>query len=105
MEVVRLLVLGGTWFLGATIVEHATARRWDVTTFNRGRTGLDVAGARLIRGDREQADDLLQLAAAGPWDAVIDASGSVPAIVRRSARALADVVGRYVYVSSVAAHR
>lgn len=44
----RLLVMGGTWFPGRHIAEAALAREWDVTTFNRGRSGRDVPGANLF---------------------------------------------------------
>lgn len=97
----RVLILGGTWFLGRTLVEQALARGWRVTTFSRGRDGRDAAGAEPVRGDRHSDRDVARLAAAGPWDAVVDTSGHVPSMVDRSARALADAADRYVYVSTV----
>jgi hypothetical protein len=48
----RILVIGGTWFLGKTIAEGALARGWAVATFNRGRSGCDVPGVEPIHGDR-----------------------------------------------------
>jgi 2'-hydroxyisoflavone reductase len=48
----RLLVLGGTRFVGWAVVTAAVEHGWDVTTFNRGRSGADAAGIRALRGDR-----------------------------------------------------
>ncbi|MEU5952999.1 NAD-dependent epimerase/dehydratase family protein [Streptomyces sp. NPDC047525] len=98
----RLLVLGGTGFLGRHIVERAVLGGWHVTTFNRGLTGADHPAAEALRGDREAVDGLAALAS-GRWDAVIDTSGHVPASVARSARLVADRAGTYLYVSSLAA--
>ncbi|MFD0563954.1 NAD-dependent epimerase/dehydratase family protein [Kitasatospora saccharophila] len=72
----RILVMGGTWFLGRAVVNGALARGWEVTTFTRGRSGVPVAGAVAVHGDREQPSDLTALAAHGPWDAVVDTSAS-----------------------------
>lgn len=101
----RLLVLGGSWFLGAQIVNDALAAGSDVTTFRRGRTGADIAGAHTIRGDRTNVEDLARLADAGPWDAVIDTSGYVPANVGLVARHLAPTAHRYVFLSTVSVYR
>ncbi|GAA2746108.1 NAD-dependent epimerase/dehydratase family protein [Kitasatospora cinereorecta] len=102
----RILVLGGGWFLGPAVVTDALARGWEVTTFNRGRSGNPVAGAETVHGDRERPEDLARLAAHGPWDAVVDTSASAlsPRDVLASARALEPAAGRYVYVSTVAVY-
>jgi nucleoside-diphosphate-sugar epimerase len=107
MPGMRILVLGGTWFLGRAVVVEALARGWEVTTFTRGRSGLPVAGAVPIHGDRCSHEDVARLAGAGEWDAVVDTSGSAlsPRVVLRGARALAPVAGRYVAVSTVSVYR
>ncbi|WP_171166634.1 NAD-dependent epimerase/dehydratase family protein [Streptomyces sp. I05A-00742] len=99
----RILVLGGTGFLGRTLVAQALARGRRVTTFNRGTHGPDHPGAAVVRGDRTRAADLRRLAASGPWDAVVDTSGMLPRDVLASARELEGAAGRYVFVSSLAA--
>jgi len=99
----RLLVLGGSVFLGRAVVEAALAAGHDVTTFNRGLSGSDHPGGAAIRGDRTDPDDLRRLAEVEPWHAVIDTSPQVPREVLAAARALAGV-GRYVLVSSVSVH-
>jgi 2'-hydroxyisoflavone reductase len=99
---VRLLVLGGTKFLGRGIVESALARSDEVTLFNRGQTNPDLfPETERIRGDRQQ--DLSALDGRR-WDAVIDVATFLPRVVRLSVDALRDSVERYVYVSSISAY-
>jgi 2'-hydroxyisoflavone reductase len=97
----RLLVIGGTVFLGKAFVADALGRGWQVTTFHRGRSGADLPGVETITGDREDEADLARLAAAGPWDAVVDVCGYVPRVVGASARALSRQAGTYLYISSI----
>ncbi|MEN8654334.1 NAD-dependent epimerase/dehydratase family protein [Streptomyces sp. 21So2-11] len=103
----KILVLGGTWFLGKAVVEGAQARGWDVATFNRGISGIDAPGVDNIRGDRTCDADLGRLAEGGPWDAVIDTSASAlaPRDVLAGSRHLESVAGRYVAISTVNAYR
>lgn len=94
----RLLILGGTVFVGRTVAAAALAAGADVTLFTRGRTHPDaVTGARRLTGDR--AGDLAALEH-GAWDVVVDTSGFVPRDVLASARLLAGRTERYVFVSS-----
>jgi 2'-hydroxyisoflavone reductase len=94
----RLLMLGGTEFVGRAVVDAGLARGWDVTVFNRG-TRAPVPGVRTLTGDRTRPGGLGALAD-GEWDLVVDTWSSAPRAVRDTARALADRVDRYVYVSS-----
>ncbi|MBO0882909.1 MAG: NAD-dependent epimerase/dehydratase family protein, partial [Mycobacterium sp.] len=100
----RLLVLGGSRFLGRAIVEAAIASGIDITCFRRGTTTLRQP-VHLVRGDRTCRADVAQLAAAGHWDAVIDTAAYIPGEVRDLAIALKPVVGRYVLISTVAAYK
>ena len=91
----RLLVLGGTRFLGRHLVEAALARGDDVTIFTRGRLPVPW-GDRVtaLAGDRDpQLAPGLDALAAGAWDAVVDCSGYVPRVVEASARLLAATIG------------
>jgi 2'-hydroxyisoflavone reductase len=98
----KLLVLGGTKFLGRATVEDALARGHEVTLFNRGETNPELfPEAEKIRGDRT-AD--LSALAAREWDVVIDPSTSVPQVVRASAELLVDAVEQYMYISSISAY-
>ena len=101
----RLLVLGGTQFVGYAAVSAALGLGWEVTTFNRGLSGADAADVRVHRGDRTQAADLARLSAAGPWDAIIDTSGYVPREVLASCERLEPVTARYVFMSTVSVYR
>jgi 2'-hydroxyisoflavone reductase len=99
---VRLLVLGGTKFLGRAAVEAALARGHEVTLFNRGETNPELfPEAEKLHGDRTQ--DLSALAGR-EWDAVLDPSGYIPSVVRASAEALVDATGHYLFVSSVSVY-
>src|SRR5829696_378818 len=94
----RILILGGTVFLGRHVVEAALARGHDVTLFNRGRTNANLfPQAEWLQGDR---DGDLSALEGREWDAVFDPSGYVPRVVRASAEALAESVGHYTFVSS-----
>jgi nucleoside-diphosphate-sugar epimerase len=103
----RILVMGGTWFLGKAVVVDALQRGWQVTTFTRGRSGEPVPGAVAVHGDRLLARDLRRLAEFGPWDAVVDTSASelAPRDVLVGARVLERVSERYVYVSTVSVYQ
>ncbi|MFG3548513.1 SDR family oxidoreductase [Streptomyces sp. NPDC047725] len=94
----RLLVLGGTEFVGRAVVEAALGRGWEVTVFHRG-LHAPVPGVRSLHGDRTAPDGLAALAG-GTWDAVVDTWSAAPRAVRDTARLLAGRAGRYVYVSS-----
>ncbi|MEU6445715.1 SDR family oxidoreductase [Streptomyces sp. NPDC046979] len=94
----RLLVLGGTEFVGRAVVEEALGRGWEVTVFHRG-LHAPPPGARALHGDRTAPDGLSALAE-GSWDAVVDTWSAAPHAVRDTARLLRERVGRYVYVSS-----
>ena len=98
----KLLILGGTVFLGRHIAAAALARGHDVTLFTRGQHNPDLfPEAEKLRGDR--AGDLGALAGRR-WDAVIDTSGYIPRAVRRSAEALADAVEHYTFISSISVY-
>ena len=98
----KLLVLGGSLFVGRHVVEAALERGYEVTLFNRGRTNASLfPGAEHLVGDR---DGDLSMLAARTWDAVVDTSGYVPRIVRSSAELLAGS-GHYTFVSSISAYR
>ena len=98
----RILVLGGTKFLGRAGVVAALDRGHEVTLFNRGETNAELfPEAEKLRGDRTGNLSALE---GREWDAAIDPSGYFPHVVRRSAEALQGSVGRYLFVSSVSVY-
>lgn len=99
----RLLILGGTIFLGRHLAEQAIAEGDTVTLFTRGKHNPDIfPKAERITGDR--ATDL-HLIGKRRWDAVVDTSGYLPEVVRASAKLLAGNVGHYTFVSSISVYR
>ena len=98
----KLLVLGGTKFLGRATVEAALEQGHDVTLFNRGQTNPELfPEAEKLRGDRET--DLTSLSGR-TWDAVVDTSAYFPHHARASAQALTDAVGYYLFISTVSVY-
>ena len=95
----RLLVLGGTRFVGWAVVEQALADGHDVTVVNRGQTGATPAAARLVTADRRTPGSLRAVAGDG-FDIAVDAWSEEPRVVADAADTLAGSVGHYVYVST-----
>jgi 2'-hydroxyisoflavone reductase len=98
----EILVLGGSAFLSRAVAEVGVARGHNVTTFNRGRTGPPVAGARSITGDRTDPAELGQLAGL-EFDLVFD-TGYLPEVVKASAELLEPSAGHYAFTSSINAY-
>lgn len=95
----RVLVLGGTSFVGRTIVEDLLRRGHTPTLFNRGRTGVGLfPDVDRLLGDRETGDyDALHGLS---WDAVVDVCGFVPRHVEQALAALGDRFARYAFIST-----
>ena len=107
----NILILGGTQFSGLHLVRAAVAAGHSVTVVHRGRHGGNVpAGAAEVVGDRDPAvgdglEKLAGLIAGGArWDAAVDMSGYVPRVVGAAVDLLGPVVGRYLFVSTVAVY-
>lgn len=103
----KILVLGGTNFLGPKVVEAARARGHELTLFTRGRRGTDLfPEVERLLGDRDpKKGDGLKALEGRSWDAVIDHSGYYPRHVKASAELLAPRVGRCLFVSSISAYK
>lgn len=98
----KILILGGTAFLGPALVEAAQSRGHTLTLFNRGKTRPELfPGVEKLLGDR---DSDLKALEGRQWDAVIDTSANLPRWVKASAGLLAPNVGHYVYISSISAY-
>lgn len=98
----RLLVIGGTVFLGRHLVSAALAAGHQVTTLNRGTHNLvEQAEVEKLRADRESD---LSILSGRTFDAVIDTCGYHPDTVRRTLNVLAGLVGTYVFISTVSVY-
>jgi 2'-hydroxyisoflavone reductase len=101
----RLLILGGTVFLGRALTDAALARGHSVTHMHRGVSAGRDSRVETLIADRASAPFLGDADPARTWDAVLDTSGYLPQVVRLSVEALRDRVGRYAFVSSISAYR
>ena len=98
----KILIIGGTKFLGRHLVTAAQAKNHEVTLFHRGKHSSEgIENAEEIFGDRN--DDLDKLKNQR-WDAVIDTCGYLPQTVKASVEALKNSVEQYVFISSISAY-
>lgn len=98
----KILVIGGTRFVGRHFVDAALADGHEITLFNRGQSNADLyPQVENLVGDREQ--DLSALDGK-KWDVVVDTCGYVPRIVRMSAEKLANAVDRYLFISTISVY-
>ncbi len=99
----KLLVFGGTLFVGRHMVEAAIRAGHEVTIFNRGKTNPDLfPEIEKLKGDR---DGGLSSLTGRRFDAVLDVNGYVPRIVRDSAELLKDLVDHYIFISTGAVYQ
>ena len=98
----KILILGGTAFLGPAIVKYARTRGHQLTLFNRGRTNRQLfPDLEKLIGDRDgQLDALVDR----DWDVVIDTSGYIPRMVADSAELLRDHCRQYIFISSISVY-
>ena len=103
----RILILGGTGFLGPATIEAAQARGHHITMFNRGKTRPDLfPGVEKLHGDRDpKKGEGLKALETGTWDAVIDNSAYYPRMVAASAGLLAPRTKQYLIISSISAYK
>lgn len=100
----KLLLLGGTRFVGRHFTEEALAKGHEVTLVHRGQTGADLfPECRHIHMDRASADAWSSFPV-GHWDAVIDFSGYIPRVVRLSCKALRERAKKYLFISTISVY-
>lgn len=102
MTATRVLILGGTEFVGHAFVDEALAREHDVTVLNRGSRPPRPEVTALV-GDRT-APDGLEALGSGEWDLVVDTWSWAPKAVTDAAARLSTRAQKYVYVSSRSVH-
>lgn len=98
----KLLIIGGTRFVGRALVEEAQARGHELTLFNRGQSNPDLyPDVETLVGDRDGGLDVLN---GRSWDGVIDTCGYVPRLTHASATLLADHVLHYTFISTISVY-
>ena len=101
----KVLVLGGTRFIGRHIVEALVSAGHQVSVFARGMSPDELPrDVERLRGDRNNGAAGLEPLAGHRWDACVDVSGYTPRQVRPSAALLRSNIGRYVFVSTVSVY-
>lgn len=102
----KILILGGTRFLGPALVEAAQAHGHELTLFNRGRSNPNLfPEIEKLKGNRDpKIDEGLASLEGRTWDAVVDTSGYITRHVRASAELLADAVRQYVFISTISVY-
>lgn len=97
--ILKVLILGGTSFLGPHLVEELQERGHEVTLFNRGTQNSSlVPMVEKLQGNR---DGGLQALEGRRWDAIIDTSGHLPRVVEASSIVLAEATNHYTFISTV----
>lgn len=98
----KILIIGGTQFVGRALVEAALANGHEITLFNRGNTNPDLfPEVEKLRGNRDGELDVLR---GRKWDVAIDTCGYVPRVVKQSAELLADQVEHYTFISTISVY-
>jgi 2'-hydroxyisoflavone reductase len=101
----RILIMGGTRFVGRHITQAALGAGHEVTLFHRGRTGADLfPGAQHVLGDRDSGTDLAQLSG-GQWDATVDVNAYLPRQVRALAAVLNGRGGQQLFISTASVYK
>ncbi len=98
----KILVLGGSRFLGRSFVEEALAQNHEVTIINRGTQNEGLKDVEILTGDR--FGDLSSLHGRY-WDVVLDTSGFIPYTVQNTVELLKDRVKQYAFISSISVYR
>ena len=102
----NILVLGGTYFVGPSIVRAALAEGHQVTLFNRGKTNPQLfPDLRLIKGDREMGEDAYQALLKEKWDVVIDVWPERASLVEEATKVLSGQTDHYLFISSIAVYQ
>ena len=99
----RILILGGTGFIGPHEVTYALARGHKLTLFNRGKSPHAWPGdVEELTGDRNTGD--LRALAGREWDVCIDNPTTLPFWVRDAGQALHGKVGHYIFISTISVY-
>lgn len=98
----KILIIGGTKFLGRFLVEEGLKRNHEMTLFNRGNNKEEFSHVEQIHGNRNQDMELLKNR---KWDAVIDTCGYLPQSVEKSVEVLRENIDQYVFISTISVYK
>jgi 2'-hydroxyisoflavone reductase len=98
----KVLIIGGTRFLGRALTDEALKRGHDVTLFNRGNNPEVFPEVEQLIGDRDRDLSLLENR---KWDVVMDTCGFAPHQIKKLAAAVGDQIGHYAYISSISVYK
>jgi 2'-hydroxyisoflavone reductase len=98
----KVLILGGTRFLGRALVEEALKRGHEITLFNRGTNNETFPEVEQLIGNRDSDVSLLENR---KWDVVIDTCGFAPHQIKKIAAVLGDNIEHYTYISSISVYK
>lgn len=102
MTILKILILGGTTFLGPHLVQELQQHGHEVTIFTRGNQSSKFSNVEELQGDRD--GDLKALENRN-WDAIIDTSGHLPRLVRESSKLLANSTDHYTFISTIGVYQ
>lgn len=100
--ILKVLILGGTTFLGPHLVYELQQHGHQVTLFNRGNQDIHFSNVEQLRGDR---DGNLEALKGKYWDLVIDTSGHLPRVVENSSKILASAAKHYTFISTIGVYQ
>lgn len=100
--ILKVLILGGTSFLGPHLVNELQQHGHQITLFNRGNHEIHFSNVEQLKGDR---DGDLEALKGNDWDAVIDTSGYLPRVVENSSKILASSAKHYTFISTIGVYQ
>lgn len=101
--VLKILILGGTSFLGPHLVEELQEHGHEVSLFNRGTQNSSILSTvEKLQGNR---DGDLSAFKGRQWDAIIDTSGHLPRVVEASSKVLAEATNHYTFISTIGVYK
>lgn len=102
MTVLKILILGGTTFLGPHLVQELQQHGHEVTIFTRGNQSSKFSNVEELHGDR---DGDLEALKNRSWDAIIDTSGHLPRLVKESSKLLTSSTNHYTFISTIGVYQ
>lgn len=100
--ILKVLILGGTTFLGPHLVHELQQHGHQITLFNRGNQNIHFSNIEQLQGDR---DGNLEALKGKTWDVIIDTSGHLPRVVESSSKILTNSAKHYTFISTIGVYQ